>query len=107
MKRAPVRSQLTAAQESGCSEDYEKLKGEKMREDSENTRIKYGIARITVFEIKDHNFNELKLLGTNFSCKQSVSAEFVSNQEEFYVYVEMEYDLIHNLDFCLSSYCSG
>ena len=64
------------------------------------------MTRITVFEIIDEKLNNIKILGSDFNYKQTANTEIVTNHEEFYILIDIDYDDMTNTDFSISSYAS-
>jgi len=69
-------------------------------------KVKYGVSRIIAFQV-DMQHQELEILGYGFNSKQSATVELTTkSEEEFYIYVEMDYNikLANNTDIILSAY---
>ena len=67
----------------------------------------YRITRIMIYEIKDHKLNELSPIGMKTGFDTRLSTYFKNSQEEFYAYLEIEYDPYNAYYFTLSSYASN
>ena len=63
--------------------------------------LKYGVHRVIAFEIIE---NDIKILGNSFGAGQSVTTEITVNNQEFYIYVDNDYNSKVNLDLILSFY---
>jgi len=75
----------------------------KEKVDQDYGKVKYGVSRIVVFQVKDQ---KIEVLSNAFHSKQTATAEFKVDNEEFFVYVECDYHVKVSLDLTISCYSS-
>jgi hypothetical protein len=65
-------------------------------------KTKYGVSRIVVFQTKKNE--KIEIMGYGFNSKQTSTTEITIDNEEFFVYVEMDYNISQNVDLTISTY---
>jgi len=71
--------------------------------DQDYGKVKYGVSRIVVYQVKDQ---QIQVLSNAFHSKQTATTEFKVDNEEFWVYAECDYHVKTSLDLTLSCYSS-